>query len=270
MTAPFTPRTLARMTWEEVRDLPPVRAVAILPVGAIEAHGPHLPLGTDGIIAGGMAREGARRLEEAGHPVVLLPEFSFTAAPFAAAFPGTLSLDPQAVTRMVVETGRAAGAQGFAVFGIANAHLDPTHLTCLRNAVSTLREEGLQVAFPDLTRRAIALRLTEEFRSGACHAGRFEGSVVLAERPEWVREDVMRGLPPHPVSLSHAIREGRSSFHEAGGDRAYFGHPAEATAEEGRATLESLGAILAEAVLAAFPIARGGTGPGEAPGGSHG
>jgi creatinine amidohydrolase len=258
MTAPFAPRFLVRMTWEEVRDLPPSRAVALLPVGAIEAHGPHLPLGTDGIIAGGMAREGARRLEEADHPTVLLPELPYTAAPFAAAFPGTLSLEAGAVTRIVVETGRALGAQGFAAFAIVNAHLDPTHLESLRKATAILREEGVRVAFPDLTRRALALRLTEEFRSGACHAGQFEGSVVLAQRPEWVREEVMRSLPSHPVSLSDAIREGRTSFHEAGGDRAYFGHPARATAAEGRATLEVLGEILAEAVLEVLEPPRAG------------
>jgi creatinine amidohydrolase len=254
MASPPHLRLLARMTWEEVRDLPPARAVALLPVGAIEAHGPHLPLGTDGIIATGMAREAAGRVESAGHPAVLLPELPYTAAPFAAAFPGTLSIDPEAVTRLVVETGRALASQGFAVLGLANAHLDPAHLDSLRRASAELRGEGIRVAFPDLTRRALALRLTEEFRSGACHAGRFEGSVVLAERPEWVREEVMRRLPAHPVSLSVAIQAGHRSFHEAGGDQAYFGHPAEATAEEGRATLQVLGAILAEAVLEALEL----------------
>jgi creatinine amidohydrolase len=254
MASPPHPRLLARMTWEEVRDLPPARAVALLPLGAIEAHGPHLPLGTDGIIATGMAREAAARIETAGHPAVLLPELPYTAAPFAAAFPGTLSIDPKAVTRLVVETGRALASQGFAVLGLANAHLDPTHLDSLGRASAELRGEGVRVAFPDLTRRELALRLTEEFRSGACHAGRFEGSVVLAERPEWVREEVMRRLLPHPVSLSVAIQAGNRSFHEAGGDQAYFGHPAEATPEEGRATLQVLGAILAEAVLEALDM----------------
>ncbi|HWN67087.1 MAG TPA: creatininase family protein, partial [Haliangium sp.] len=55
---------LAEMTWEELRDVPRERAVAILPVGATEAHGPHLPLGTDVIIAEAMARRGAERLSD--------------------------------------------------------------------------------------------------------------------------------------------------------------------------------------------------------------
>jgi creatinine amidohydrolase len=101
-----------------------------------------------------------------------------------------------------------------------------------------------------LTRRELAARLTDEFRSGACHAGRYEGSVVLATRPDLVRAAIAHVLPAVPASLSQAIRDGRSTFAEAGGPRAYFGAPSEATAEEGLATIDVLGEILAESVLA--------------------
>ncbi|HQR17359.1 MAG TPA: creatininase family protein, partial [Gemmatimonadales bacterium] len=87
-----------------------------------------------------------------------------------------------------------------------------------------------------------------EFQTGACHAGRFETSIVLAERPELVRA-AQKQLPPNPRSLSEAIRAGRGTFAEAGGPRAYFGYPADATAEEGRALVDALGAILEEAAL---------------------
>lgn len=102
---------------------------------------------------------------------------------------------------------------------------------------------------PDLTRKPWALRLGEEFQTGACHAGRYEGSVVLAVRPDLVREETRRALAPNPFSLSRAIRAGARTFEDAGGPRAYFGWPADATAEEGMRTIEALGAILAEAVL---------------------
>lgn len=62
----------------------------------------------------------------------------------------------------------------------------------------------------------------------------------------------MRRLPANPRSLSMAIRSGQRTFHEAGGLEAYFGAPAEATAEEGRTTIEILGEILTEATLAAL------------------
>ena len=115
--------------------------------------------------------------------------------------------------------------------------------------IDILREEGdLTVVFPDVTRKPWALRLTEEFKSGACHAGQYEGSMVMAEKPDWVREKIRKSLPPNPASLSTAIREGRETFQEAGGPEAYFGYPAQASAEEGRKTIETLGEILAEAV----------------------
>jgi creatinine amidohydrolase len=93
--------------------------------------------------------------------------------------------------------------------------------------------------------------LTDEFRSGACHAGRFETSVVAAERPGAVREILRLTLPPNPTSLSKKIREGARTFREAGGDRAYFGDPAAATPEEGRATIETLAEILVTAIAEA-------------------
>src|SRR5207253_2778470 len=136
----------------------------------------------------------------------------------------------------------------------ANAHLDPAHVAALEAAVAqNQRENGTRIVFPDVTKRPWALRLTEEFRSGACHAGRYESSIVLAARPELVRDAIRRALPSNPRSLSAAIRSGQTSFEEAGGPRAYFGSPADAGADEGVRTIEILGAILAEAVLAELP-----------------
>lgn len=237
------------MTWEEAQSLDPARSVAILPIGAIEAHGPHLPLSTDVIIAEAMARAGGERLAALGYQPLLLPSLAYTAAPFAAAFPGTLSLSPATVTTMLVDLARALTDRGMAALAIANAHLDPAHLGSIVAAVAAARDAGsLPIVAPDLTRKPWAPRLGEEFRTGACHAGRYEGSIVMAARPELVREEILRALAPNPASLSTAIRAGSRSFEEAGGPRAYFGWPAEATAAEGVATIAALGEILAEAV----------------------
>ncbi|MGB6336205.1 MAG: creatininase family protein, partial [Thermoanaerobaculia bacterium] len=83
---------LAEMTWTEVEALPADRTVALLAVGAVEAHGPHLPLGTDGIIAESMVAAAANRLAEKNLVPLVLPEVTYTAAPFAAGFPGTISV----------------------------------------------------------------------------------------------------------------------------------------------------------------------------------
>jgi len=241
------------MTWEEARGATGPRSAAILPVGAIEAHGPHLPLETDVIIAQAMARAGAERLTLHGWGVVVLPALPFTTARFAESFAGTLSLRPATATAIVVDLAAGLARHGFAVFALANAHLDPAHLASLEAAAGEIRRDfGLPVAFPNLTLKPWVTRLTQEFRSGACHAGQFETSIVLAERPELVRDEVRAALPPNPASLSRAIREGKQSFEEAGGSRAYFGYPSQATAAEGRTTIEALGAILEEAVMDAL------------------
>ena len=238
-----------------MRDLDRKHTVAVLPVGATEAHGPHLPLVTDTIIATAMARAGAERLASDGLGAVLLPALPFTAAPFAAGFPGTLSISPTTVRDLVLDLARELSRLEFLALAIANAHLDPAHLKALADAAGRAEAEGLlPVAFPDLTRRPWAGRLGEEFKSGACHAGRYEGSIVMAERPELVRDEIQKALPPNPVSLSTAIAGGLTTFEQAGGPRAYFGWPADASAEEGRATVETLGVILAEAVHDALAL----------------
>jgi creatinine amidohydrolase len=239
------------MTWEEARDAAGPGSVAILPVGAVEAHGPHLPLETDVIIAQAMARSGAARLAARGVSAVMLPPLAYTAAAFADDFPGTLSVRPETVTAMLLDIGRSLSRHRFGMLAIANAHLDPGHLASLDAAVSAIRRDvGIAVAFPNLAAKPWALRLTDEFKSGACHAGQFETSIVLAEQAELVRSDIMAALAPNPASLSRAIRDGKQSFSDAGGPRAYFGFPAQATIEEGRATIEILGAILDEAIQA--------------------
>lgn len=250
---------LADMTWEEVRDLDAERAVVILPVGALEAHGPHLPLATDGIIAREMATTGAEILAADGLEVVLLPTLPYTVARFAAGFPGTLSLEPGTLTSLLIDLARSLRSHGFRLLALANAHLDPDHVGAIRSAEAAcaVAADAARIVFPDLTRRPWAPRLGEEFMSGACHAGRYEGSVVLAAAPSLVREEIRAGLPPNPASLSDAIREGKRTFEEAEGPRAYFGWPAEATAEEGRATIGVLGEILADAVREAVREAVG-------------
>ena len=244
---------LADTTWEQVRDLDRASSVAILPTGATEAHGPHLPLDTDVTIAEAMADSGASKLSAQGLNIVILPTVAYTPAGFAASFPGTIGIRPETSSAVIMDVAMSLHRNEFGALAIANSHFDPEHLESLHATVAAIRERGLlSVAFPDVTRRPWGSRLTKEFRSGACHAGRYESSIVLALTPERVDEPAMRDLPPNPTSLADAIANGRRSFVEAGGDRAYFGAPAEATREEGEATIDALGQILADAVLEAL------------------
>ena len=83
-------------------------------------------------------------------------------------------------------------------------------------------------------------RLTEEFKLGECHAGRYETSLVLAQTPELVDREAMARLPYVGVSLPEVIAAGLKDFRDMGLAEAYCGAPAEATAEEGEASYETL------------------------------
>jgi creatinine amidohydrolase len=242
----------ASMSWPAFRALPADRAIAVLPLGAIEAHGPHLPLGTDLVIAGAMARAGAERLARQGYEVVLLPGMAFAPAPFAAAFQGTIDTPAPATTEMIAGVASSVARHGVRLTVIANAHHDPAHVEALRDAVRIAAGKGSTLVFPDLTRRQWAARLTPEFQSGACHAGRYEGSIVLAEAAGLVDTARMQTLAPNPRSLVDAIRRGDSTFTAAGGPEAYFGWPADASAAEGQRIIDELGAILEDAVQEAL------------------
>src|SRR5512144_1970282 len=124
----MTVHLLAAMPWTAVREVASRRAVAVLPLGAIEAHGPHLPLATDVIIAEAMAREGAARLSSRGFDVLLLPALSFAAAPFAAAFAGTIDARPDDIAAIVSSIAASLGRHGVTRLVLANAHLDPSHV----------------------------------------------------------------------------------------------------------------------------------------------
>ena len=144
-------RQLAEMTWEDAREVERARAVGVLPVGAVEAHGPHLPLGTDCVIAEAMARAGAGQLEARGVPALVLPVLPYTCAGFASGFPGTISASPASVTALVGDIARSLGAQGFRALAVANAHLDPGHLASLhaaRSCVSHYTDEGGAIRRP--------------------------------------------------------------------------------------------------------------------------
>lgn len=244
--------------WTAIRDALASGApvVAILPCGAVEAHGPHLPLATDVIISDGMARRAAAMLESRGIRAFVLPPLSYAPANYAAAFAGTISISAVSAKAVLVDIARSLHEQGFAGLAIANSHFDPANVAMLREAAIEITKIGLAVAYPDFTRRALARQLTEEFVSGACHAGQFETSLVLADRPELVDEGIRHTLTENPASLVEAFARGASTFAEAGGPDAYFGAPGAATANEGEQTFQLMADALVNAVQQALSPAR--------------
>lgn len=230
------------------RGSPPV---LVLPVGAIEPHGPHAPLDTDPIISDGMCVRAARRLNtEDVVRVLVLPALPYGVTRFARRFTGAVHISSATLGALLTDLCLSLTQQGFPRVVIVNNHFEPAQVSTLRGTVETLRAaQGLDVEYLDLVRRRYAVRLTEEFRSGECHAGRYETSLVLADRPELVDEPRMRGLPKVPVDLVTEMRSGATDFVEMGMRDAYCGAPADATAQEGEATFDVLTDILIEQIL---------------------
>src|SRR5215470_3349907 len=242
---------LAHLTWSELYDLlnQSKPCALILPVGSTEAHGPHLPLSADVIIAEEMAARAARTLESRGESALTLPPLAYSVTDFSEGFTGSVSLRAETAAALVGDVLLSLIKQGFKRIAVANAHLEPAHVATLRAACEAVKAEtGVEIAFPDVTRRRWAQLLTEEFQSGACHAGQYESSLILSARPELVREEIRLALEPKLISLSQAIRAGARGFIEIGGDQAYFGNPAAATAEEGDRVFD----ILAEMIVTAL------------------
>ncbi|MGX7828943.1 creatininase family protein [Actinokineospora sp. 24-640] len=217
--------------------------VLLLPIGAIEPHGPHAPLATDLLISAGMCERAAARGR-----VLVLPALPYGVTRYGAAFPGAVGIEEDTLHDLVVQVCASLAAQGFPHVVIVNNHFEPEHVATIRRAVATLAERGVRTGHVDLVRRVNAQRLTEEFRSGSCHAGRYETSLVLAERPDLVDTEVMATLPRHHVDIPAHVTAGRADFPAMGMDRAYCGAPAEATAAEGHATFDTLTELLMDAI----------------------
>jgi len=237
---------MSEMTWTEVDQAMKDRPVALVPVGATQAHGPHLPVSTDSVIATEMARRGALKLKERGISALILPPVSFTVAEFGDAFPGTISL-PAETAQVLVRDLCVTLAKKFRAVALVNLHLELQHVETLKKAVEEAKKAGTSVCFTDVTKKRWVETLGEAFLAGD-HAGAFETSLMMAAAPQMVREKTRISLPPID-GLNPALKKGAKTFTEAGGEDAYFGDPTAASAEEGETLFEALSEILTLSVM---------------------
>jgi mycofactocin system creatininase family protein len=208
--------SLAGSVWPELPEAP----VLVVPLGSVEQHGHHLPLGTDTSVACAAAEATAASLDGA----LLAPPLAYGASGEHEGFPGTVSIGTEALTGLLVEYGRSACRWAGRVL-VVNGH--GGNLDALRSAVPLLRAEGRDVAwFPC------------GVPGGDAHAGRTETSLMLHVEPDRVLgEQAVPGVTTPIGALLPRLRaEGVRGVSPTG----VLGDPTGASAEEGAALLAGL------------------------------
>jgi len=206
------------------------RLALLVPLGSLEQHGPHLPLGTDAWIAHAVALRAA-----AARPgVAVAPALAFGASGEHAGFPGTLSIGSRALGELLVELGRDA-ARDWGALLLVNGH--GGNRDAVEGALALLRAEG---------RRCAAFHAAP--RGGDLHAGRTETALMLHLAAELVRPELAR--PGELRPWSELARRLRAQGVRAVSPNGVLGDPREASAAEGRALLEELASGCAAALEA--------------------
>jgi creatinine amidohydrolase len=230
------------------------RAVALVTVSPLEAHGPHLPVGVDAFAARHFAETIAERLTAArpDWSVVLVPTLHLGSFTFETV--GTISVRQRVVRDVMIDYGEALARSGFRFILVANGHGGPGHLTALDEAAAIVsRRHGVVMAsftghlaweflrgrYVDAIEAELGRPLTSTERGAFAedaHGGWWETSLMLLLRPDLV-DDSFRTLPPARYSM---IRRVVPNYAVKNGGQGYVGHPALADPAFAKATTEVL------------------------------
>ncbi|MDR2852733.1 MAG: creatininase family protein [Burkholderiaceae bacterium] len=178
------PRFWAELNTLDFAALDPVRTVAVLPLGAIEQHGPHLPLGVDSVLAEGIVRAVAARLP-ADLPALFLPTLPVGHSPEHVHYPGTLTLSGETLLRLCQEIGAGVARAGVRKLVLLSTHGGHTGLMDI--AARELRmAHGLIVVSTSWFNLPLGDLAPARFD---VHAGQSETALMLALAPAQVRMD---------------------------------------------------------------------------------
>ena len=210
------------MTTEDFRD--GADWIAVLPVAAVEQHGPHLPVGVDAMIGEGcLAR--AEALIPPELPVTFLPFQRIGTSAEHTAFPGTLSLSPETVIRVWSDIGASVARAGVRKLVLINSHGGNTPLMdvvarALRVAHGMLvvTASWQRFGYPD------GVFSADEVRHGI-HAGEIETALMRALRPDLVRMEKARDFRPNTIDMERQFSHLRASSPAGFGWMAQDIHP---------------------------------------------
>jgi creatinine amidohydrolase len=224
------------MSWPELRAaLDGGSEVGLVPLGAIEQHGPHLPLATDAIVATALC-------ERAGaiSGGVVMPTMNLGCSfGHGAQFPGTISLSPELLSMTIRQYVEWAATAGLTKFLVVDAHMG--NHPALQSAIDHLRllRPDLQVGVFHWWDATPEVAVATAQDAADLHANRAETSLMLAVAPEHVRLDQLAAADDPDRTEDLVFRYNASALSANG----VTGRPSEASAELGG---ELLSAIVAE------------------------
>ncbi|SDJ98347.1 creatininase family protein [Sediminibacillus albus] len=173
--------------------------VAILPVGAVEAHGPHLPLGTDNILAERLSVKLAEVVKG-----LVLPTLPYGQVWSLRNFPGSITVSNKSLINFIVDIGQSLYQQGFEIFVMVNGHLG--NGAALKDAARELYEtcpdlKVLYLFYPGMNSAVEEVRETPASHGTYFHACEIETSYMLYLAPEFVEMDkAINDIPDIPLS----------------------------------------------------------------------
>lgn len=205
MTASCPPRDWRDIYWSDVTREDAARWIAVLPLAAIEQHGPHLPLGTDVMIAEAyLAR--VRDLLPANLPATFLPVQAIGISTEHLAFPGTLTLPPDVAIRSWTALGESLARAGVCKLVMVSSHGGNSAAMSL--VAQDLRARLGFLAVTTAWSRFGApdgLFTADEIRHGI-HGGAIETSIMLAAYPAQVRADQIKNFEPRSIAMERDYR----------------------------------------------------------------
>lgn len=220
------------------------KPVLILPIGAIESHGDHLPAGTDNMLATRMAEELAR-VVDGETPLLRLPVLPFGQVWSLGDAPGSFGISNETVTRAIVEIAQSAKAKGLSVIAIINGHLG--NANAIRDAQRIMREQGVTIAnffYPGSGAVIDEIREKPEAHPAYMHADEIETSYMLHLAADAVDMDkAIANYPEFPADFS-SVAYRWTEFSES----PVLGDARAATAEKGRKILDAVLANMAKQV----------------------
>ena len=172
--------------------------IAILPVGAVEAHGPHLPLGTDNILAERLSEKLASRVNG-----LILPTLPYGQVWSLRNFPGSITVSNESLISLIVDIGKSLFKQGFTTFAMVNGHLG--NGVAIKEAARVLYETcpGMRVFYffyPGMNKAVEEIRETVSAHGTYFHACEIETSYMLYLSPEHVdMEKAITDIPDIPM-----------------------------------------------------------------------